>query len=435
MRRYLFAFIGLASACSLVVDGKLDGKEAAPDCEGADDGTPCELDGSEAMGICRSQACSVSTCGDGLVDANNEEQCDDGNEVSGDGCEPGSCAFSCEADADCEDIFVCNGTESCDAATHTCTAGTSAADGTACVLEDESDGECRAGTCRVFGCGNGLPDDGEQCDDGNEVSNDGCESDCTVSCFTDEDCVELDQTVCDGADTCDTATNTCMGGELLDCDDANPCTADSCDPIEGCVNDPTPFDMDMDGHFAGCEGGDDCDDADDTVYTGAEELCDGKDNNCVMGIDEVAPVWYVDCDGDGFAADTNNAVPSCDEPAPFGGTCGWTNTRPSGPSVTDCNDDNRLVYPGQTAYQSSAITGEPDPTDFDYNCDEEETRDYRPLPSGALIISCSTAFGRCSGTAYMTTDTACGRTGTYSYCAASLRGCERVERSQQVSCR
>ena len=49
-------------------------------------------------------------------------------------------------------------------------------------------------------------------------------------------------------------------------------------------------DRDRDGHLAG----EDCDDLDHRVYPGAEEICDGKDNNCNGQSDE-----GFDLDGDG----------------------------------------------------------------------------------------------------------------------------------------
>jgi len=46
----------------------------------------------------------------------------------------------------------------------------------------------------------------------------------------------------------------------------------------------------------GCEGCDDCNDADATVYPGAEEICDGQDNTC----DGLLGALEVDEDGDNF---------------------------------------------------------------------------------------------------------------------------------------
>ncbi len=39
-------------------------------------------------------------------------------------------------------------------------------------------------------CGDGLLDDDEECDDGNEVQGDGCDSDCRYSCHGDLDCID-----------------------------------------------------------------------------------------------------------------------------------------------------------------------------------------------------------------------------------------------------
>ena len=50
----------------------------------------------------------------------------------------------------------------------------------------------------------------------------------------------------------------------------------------------TPSDADGDGHARVACGGDDCDDNDPTIYTGAPELCDGKDNDCNNVIDDGA---------------------------------------------------------------------------------------------------------------------------------------------------
>jgi cysteine-rich repeat protein len=58
-------------------------------------------------------------------------------------------------------------------------------------------------------CGNSTLDDGEDCDDGNDVDGDGCDGDCTFSCTA-----AMEETDCDDghgctADTCDTDTHQC----------------------------------------------------------------------------------------------------------------------------------------------------------------------------------------------------------------------------------
>lgn len=88
-------------------------------CAGHDDGTRCSYPGV-ATGTCAGGVCFPAVCGGGFVDA--DEECDDGNRVSGDGC---------TAD---------------------------------CMLEQ---------------CGNGRLDVGEACDDGDLRSHDGCDSRCT----------------------------------------------------------------------------------------------------------------------------------------------------------------------------------------------------------------------------------------------------------------
>ena len=56
------------------------------------------------------------------------------------------------------------------------------------------------------------------------------------------------------------------------------------------------------------DNGDDCDDSDDDVWSGATEYCDGIDNNCSGDeSDALDETWYADFDGDGYG-DLNNPI-------------------------------------------------------------------------------------------------------------------------------
>ncbi len=109
--------------------------------------------------------CGVPTsCGDGTVqnpnDAGENEECDDGNMVDGDGC-----------DADCT-LPVC--TEIC-LEEYGCNGDLGCTNGTCMNSICPGDNDCVCATC-----GDGDMDDGEECDDGNMADGDGCEADCTL---------------------------------------------------------------------------------------------------------------------------------------------------------------------------------------------------------------------------------------------------------------
>ena len=184
-----------------------DGKLTAP--EACDDGNKNDNDGCK--GDCSSvdtgwrcpvpgRAC-VPLCGDNKITGG--ETCDDGNTDNGDGCsstcqaEPGAACPQNNgkpAPGKCS-IAVCgNGMketgESCDCGTDPtklpsgCTGpnGLFNGDGTGCSKTCTAEPKCRdssgkTGACATS-CGNGNIEPGEDCDDGNQVSGDGCSSSC-----------------------------------------------------------------------------------------------------------------------------------------------------------------------------------------------------------------------------------------------------------------
>lgn len=90
-----------------------------------------------------------------------------------------------------------------------------------------------------------------------------------------------------------------------------------------------------DGDNDGFYSYEDCDDTDDTVYPGAPEICDGKDNNCDNEIDEgVQTTFFADTDNDGFG-DPANTMLACEQPMGFV------------LDNTDCNDLDEHEFPGQ----------------------------------------------------------------------------------------
>ncbi len=107
-------------------DGDRDGGRVVAECDGAAQGTPCGDPGDRTH--CIFDACIRNACGDG-VPAGGEE-CDDGDELDGDGCSA------------------------------------------RCHMEVAP------------GCGNEVLEPGEECDDGNTASGDRCEATCTLPVTT-----------------------------------------------------------------------------------------------------------------------------------------------------------------------------------------------------------------------------------------------------------
>jgi cysteine-rich repeat protein len=186
---------------------------------------------------------SLGVCGDSIVDFG--EDCDDGNTASADCCSStclfeavaspcddedactsgdecdGAGACSSGAPVDCDDLNGCTD-DACDALTGCVSAPNAAAcdDGDACTTTDV----CALGTCT------GGPALG--CNDLNGCTDDTCDP--VIGCvFVDNVAPCDDANACTAFDAC--ALGSCVGGAALDCNDADVCTDDSCDPELGCV--------------------------------------------------------------------------------------------------------------------------------------------------------------------------------------------------------
>ena len=82
--------------------------------------------------------------------------------------------------------------------------------------------------------------------------------------------------------------------------------------------------------------GGDCDDTEAAVNPGANEVCDGLDNDCNGGIDEgLAATFYVDSDGDGFGSSASS-VEACTQPSGYAS------------NDADCDDGAAAAFPGGT---------------------------------------------------------------------------------------
>lgn len=152
-----------------------------------------------------------------------------------------------------------------------------------------------------------------------------------------------------------------------DCNDGNntayPGALEVCDGVDNNCNGSTDegvlitFYEDVDGDgfgnpavsFQACiaPGGyvtdnTDCNDGNNTVYTGAPEICDGLDNNCNGSTDEgVLITFYADNDGDGLG-DPNVSTQACSAPG------GYVTDN------TDCDDNNSVIYPIAVAQNINA---------------------------------------------------------------------------------
>ncbi|MDD9936751.1 MAG: DUF4215 domain-containing protein [Myxococcales bacterium] len=242
---------------------------------GGDEGSNCSSDGDCSGGTCESLAnCVAAGCGDGFVAG--DEQCDDGNDQSGDGC-----SVVCQL----EDGYVCDtpdrpctltvcgdgvveGDEQCDdsgSADPGCDADCQLEDGYVCPLPGES--------CLATTCGDGFVEGSEECDDPTSAGTDG--DGCSASCRLESGyACTTDGTACNGGGNAD-------GSCVLQVD----CPGGICSQVGGTCYTTTCGDGLV-------EGSEQCDDGDTADVDGCSATCTVEELYACNGEpSECQPVW------------------------------------------------------------------------------------------------------------------------------------------------
>jgi fibro-slime domain-containing protein len=287
-------------------------------------------------------------CGNGVVDTNQGETCDDGNTLSGDGCNA-----ICQIEAN----YVCP------------------VPGKACQ--------------NLAVCGNGLLTSNETCDDGNTVSGDGCSANC--------------QTVEPGWQ-CRVPGKPCTpkcgdgvitGSEI--CDDGNTLSGDGCSATckleigYGCAGQPSVCTKTTcgDGKVEGAEG---CDDGNTTPFDGCSEDCqiepDCSGTSCTSKCGD-GIILGEECD-DGNQASGDGCSKDCKKEA------GWTCTQPAlGETMMvpiiyrDFKFQNPTDFEAGVVGQNNASTGM---VKTDLDTDGKPVYANPASPGGAVHVASTASF-------------------------------------------
>jgi len=177
--------------------------------------------------VCTTDSCDTTPVTGGCKHVNNTVSCNDLDPCTTlDKCASGVCvggpAAKCDDGIACTDD-TCKAGTGCQFAPLT---GTTCNDGNDCSTGDH----CEAGACKATG--------GKICDPlTNPCQKNKCDNTTGGNCLAvDDDAAKCRTDLCHDFSQC--SGGVCPVGVVINCDDANPCTIDDCDPEVGCTNLP-----------------------------------------------------------------------------------------------------------------------------------------------------------------------------------------------------
>jgi hypothetical protein len=310
-----------------------------PSC---DDNNPCTIDSCDAttnFQCVHTPSPDGTTCGNATV-------CDGAETCKGGMCQPGT-PVSCDDNNPCT-ADSCDPVKGC--------VHTPVTDGTSCpaVGACNTAGMCKAGSCQ--------PGPGKDCNDNNPCTADMCDpnsGNCTHVPVSDGTSCS-DGNACNGLETCQKGA--CAPGTPPNCTSTNPCEVGSCDPTNGCILTPVADGTTCTstvgcGSTAACKGGactvtngPNCDDGNPCTADscGANGVCvhtpvtDGttcSDGNLCNGAETCqAGQCHAGTPVTCTASDQCHVAGTCD---PKTGTC----SNPPAPNGQTCNDGNACTNP------------------------------------------------------------------------------------------